>query len=67
VDLTLTAEQREVTRLAYRLATERLAPRADKYDREASFPHDGFHDLREAGLLALCVPRQATGPSRSAA
>jgi alkylation response protein AidB-like acyl-CoA dehydrogenase len=61
VDLTLSAEQREVTRLAYRLATERFAPRAEKYDREASFPHDDFHDLREAGLLALCVPRRYGG------
>ncbi len=56
MDLTLTPEQREVTRLACQLATERFAPRAEKYDREASFPYDDFADLREAGLLALCVP-----------
>jgi alkylation response protein AidB-like acyl-CoA dehydrogenase len=61
VDSTPSPQQREVTALAYRLATERFAPRAEKYDREASFPHDDFHDLREAGLLALCVPRRYGG------
>jgi alkylation response protein AidB-like acyl-CoA dehydrogenase len=61
MDLTLTPEQREVTRLAYQLATERFAPRAEKYDREAAFPHDDFNDLRETGLLALCVPRRYGG------
>ncbi len=58
MDLTLTRQQRDVANLAYRLATERFAPRAEKYDREASFPDDDFNDLREAGLLALCVPEQ---------
>jgi alkylation response protein AidB-like acyl-CoA dehydrogenase len=61
MDLTLTSQQREVATLAYRLATERFAPRAEKYDREASFPHDDFNDLREAGLLALCVPARYGG------
>jgi alkylation response protein AidB-like acyl-CoA dehydrogenase len=61
MDLTLTPQQREVVGLAYRLATERFAPRAEKYDREASFPHDDFNDLREAGLLALCVPARYGG------
>jgi alkylation response protein AidB-like acyl-CoA dehydrogenase len=61
MDLTLTPQQRELADLAYRLATERFAPRAEKYDREASFPYDDFNDLREAGLLALCVPTQHRG------
>ncbi len=61
MDLTLTPSQREVASLAHRLATECFSPRAEKYDREASFPHDDFNDLREAGLLALCVPTQYGG------
>ncbi len=61
MDLTLTPQQRDIASLAYRLATERFAPRAEKYDREASFPADDFDDLREAGLLALCVPEQYGG------
>lgn len=35
--------------------------RAVKYDLEASFPHENFRDLREAGLLALCVPTRYGG------
>ena len=61
MDLTLTPQQRDVASLAYRLATERFAPRAEKYDREASFPEADFDDLREAGLLALCVPERYGG------
>jgi alkylation response protein AidB-like acyl-CoA dehydrogenase len=34
----------------------RLAARAAQHDREASFPAGSFQDLREAGLLGLCVP-----------
>jgi alkylation response protein AidB-like acyl-CoA dehydrogenase len=61
MDLALTPQQRELTELAYRLATERFAPRAEKLDREASFPYEDFNDLREAGLLALCVPTRYGG------
>jgi alkylation response protein AidB-like acyl-CoA dehydrogenase len=61
VNLTLTERQRELVDRAYRLAVERFAPRADRHDREASFPFDDFQDLREAGLLALCVPRAYGG------
>ena len=34
----------------------RFAARAERYDREASFPFDNYDDLREAGLLGICVP-----------
>src|SRR5262245_19108867 len=61
MDLTLTSEQRDATSLAHRLAVERFAPRAEKYDREAAFPQEDFDDLREAGLLGLCVPRRYGG------
>lgn len=33
-----------------------FAKRAERHDREASFPYDDFADLHEAGFLALCVP-----------
>src|SRR4249920_1847160 len=35
--------------------------RAFAYDREASFPWENFHDLRDRGLLGLCVPRRHGG------
>jgi alkylation response protein AidB-like acyl-CoA dehydrogenase len=61
MDLSLTSRQRELVDRAYRLASERFAPRADKYDREAAFPHDDFNDLRDSGFLALCVPARYGG------
>ena len=33
-----------------------MVERAERYDREASFPDENFADLRDAGFLALCVP-----------
>ncbi len=33
-----------------------FAERAERYDREASFPYENFDDLREAGFLGLCIP-----------
>ena len=35
--------------------------RAVRYDRDAVFPWENFADLKEAGLLALCVPREYGG------
>jgi len=43
------------------LAAGNFAPRAARHDREASFPTENYRDLREAGLLALCVPRAHGG------
>jgi alkylation response protein AidB-like acyl-CoA dehydrogenase len=57
----LTARQRELLELAGRLGRERFAPRAARYDAEASFPFANYDDLREHGLLALCVPEEQGG------
>ncbi len=65
MDLELSAAQRELVGLARELAQERFAPRAARHDREASFPFDDFADLREAGLLALCVPARHGGRGAS--
>ena len=40
---------------------ERFAERAPRHDREGSFPHENFADLREAGFLALTVPADRGG------
>jgi alkylation response protein AidB-like acyl-CoA dehydrogenase len=55
------AKQEELIALANRLGREKFAPRAEKYDREASFPFENYADLRDAGLLALCVPESHGG------
>jgi alkylation response protein AidB-like acyl-CoA dehydrogenase len=57
--------QKELIALARVLALERFAPRADRHDREASFPFDDYDDLRTAGLLALCVPERHGGRGAS--
>ena len=55
------SRQRELIVLARRLARERFAARADRHDRDASFPFDDYADLRTEGLLALCVPERYGG------
>src|SRR5258708_769091 len=53
--------QRELIALARRLARERFAQRADRHDRDASFPFDDYADLRAEGLIGLCVPERYGG------
>lgn len=38
-----------------------FAERAPHYDRDARFPHENYAELKEAGLLALCVPAEHGG------
>ena len=60
-DYSLRDEQRALIATAERLGRERFAGRAERYDREATFPFENYADLREAGLLGLCVPRAHGG------
>src|SRR5260370_21986165 len=53
--------QRELIARAGRLARERFAPRAERHDRDASFPFDDYADLRAEGLIGLCVPERYGG------
>ncbi|WP_414708519.1 acyl-CoA dehydrogenase family protein [Ramlibacter sp.] len=55
-DTELTAQQRSLLSLAHELGEKRFAPRAATWDEQASFPFANYDDLREAGLLAMCVP-----------
>ena len=57
----LTAQQRELIDLAARLGREKFAPRAAQHDRDATFPFDNYEDLRQAGLLTICVPKAHGG------
>ena len=57
----LTDRQRELIERAGRLGRERFAERAARYDAEASFPFENYTDLRDAGLLGLCVPESHGG------
>lgn len=55
------ARQAALMTLAGHLGREKFAPRAAKYDRDASFPFENYDDLRAEGLLGLCVPERFGG------
>ncbi|HTT78456.1 MAG TPA: acyl-CoA dehydrogenase family protein [Stellaceae bacterium] len=54
-------KQAALVALAARLGREKFAPRAARYDREASFPFENYDDLRAARLTSLCVPERHGG------
>jgi alkylation response protein AidB-like acyl-CoA dehydrogenase len=56
----LTGKQEDLIRLAESLGPA-FAQRAERYDREASFPHENYAELRSAGLLGVCVPEKFGG------
>ena len=60
-DLKFSAQQRSLLSLAHELGATKFAARAAQWDESASFPFANFDDLRESGLLALCVPRTHGG------
>jgi alkylation response protein AidB-like acyl-CoA dehydrogenase len=53
--------QADLIARARKLGAERFAPRAAQHDRDASFPTENYHDLRDAGLLTVCIPQQDGG------
>jgi len=57
----LTSKQVDLLALVEKLGRERFAPRAAQYDRDATFPFENYADMREAGLLKLCVPEKYGG------
>ncbi|SLN72875.1 Putative acyl-CoA dehydrogenase YdbM [Oceanibacterium hippocampi] len=57
----LTSRQQELLDLVDRLGREKFAPRRAEYDRTASFPFENYDDLRENGLLGLCIPEAYGG------
>ncbi len=61
MEFRLNDRQRELVALAGRLGREKFAPRAAEIDRDARFPFENYADMREAGLLGLCVPREYGG------
>ena len=61
MDMQPTPRQRELIERARALALERFAPRAEQFDRQAAFPFADYDDLRQASLLALCVPEAHGG------
>ena len=61
MDLRPSPRQQKTMNLARQLAVERFALRAAGLDRDAEFPREDYQDLRDAGLLGLCVPEEFGG------
>ena len=51
----------ELTARAREFGARVLAPRAARWDREASFPTDNYQDMRREGWLGICIPRADGG------
>ena len=61
MDMQPSAPQQELMTRVGELARARFAPCAATYDLEASCPIEHDADLRQAGLLALCIPERYGG------
>ena len=61
MDMQLSSTQRRLVDQARELAMERFAPRAAEIDVKAEFPFEDYADLRDAGLLGLCIPESYGG------
>jgi butyryl-CoA dehydrogenase len=57
----LTDEQRMIRDLARKVARERVAPHAARYDEMETYPEDSMRAITEAGLFAVWVPEAYGG------
>ena len=57
----LGAEPQALVETVQRLAQDRFAARAARYDAESAFPAENYADLRAAGLLGLSIPKAYGG------
>jgi len=57
----LTDEQRMIRDLARKVARERVAPHAARYDEAEAYPEDSMRAITEAGLYAVWVPEAYGG------
>lgn len=57
----LTPQEAALTAKAREFGARVLAPRAARWDREASFPTDNYRDMHDEGLLGICIPAEEGG------
>ncbi|MFC7475621.1 acyl-CoA dehydrogenase family protein [Dankookia sp. GCM10030260] len=57
----LTAQEAALSAEARAFGQAVLAPRAPRWDREASFPTDNYRDMHGNGLLGICIPADEGG------
>ncbi len=60
-EIATSGQQSGLVETAARLSRENFSQRAATYDATATFPVENYHDLREAGLLALTIPAEYGG------
>jgi isovaleryl-CoA dehydrogenase len=61
MDLSLSAEERDLRDAARRFARDEIAPVAERMDREDHFPRELFRRMGELGFLAPTVPTEYGG------
>ncbi|MHB8439316.1 MAG: acyl-CoA dehydrogenase family protein [Acidimicrobiales bacterium] len=61
MDFDLSPELAELRDVVRRLARDKVKPRARDIDRSGEYPSDVFEAMRDAGLLALCIPEAYGG------
>lgn len=61
LDLRLTEQQHELIERVEHVASEKISPRADFYDKNALFPSDDIKDIHEEGWLLACLERDYGG------
>src|SRR3954451_11462847 len=61
----LSAEETQILDSVQSLARDRIAPRAEHYDRTAEFPWDNVHAINALGLNAMFVPEAYGGAGLS--
>jgi alkylation response protein AidB-like acyl-CoA dehydrogenase len=57
----LTEQEAALTGKARAFGAKVLAPRAARWDREASFPTDNYRDMHRESFLGICIPRDEGG------
>src|SRR5213593_1269263 len=62
----LTDEQRMIRDLARKIARERVAPNAARYDEAEEYPEASIRALIEAGLYGIWVPEAYSGSAMGA-
>ena len=62
----LTDEQRMIRDLARKVARDRVAPHAARYDEAEAYPEDSMRAVSEAGLYAVWVPEAYGGTDMGA-
>lgn len=64
MDFTLSDEQKKLVQLVDELGREQFAPKAARWDREAEYPWENVHLMRELGLLGMTIPKKYGGQQR---